>query len=91
MSSSLDDDTLISALQAAEQQEDATDPALTIPPHTPTQPVSVAEPVQPASTTKDTFSVLSRVPADIAHVRQRLFELEEPVEFSAVDWEKYWP
>ena len=79
------EDHLIQAL--GQDNDDTTDPALTAPP--PPQPIS--QPVQSINTAKDPFSVLSRIPVDIAHVRERLFSLEEPVEFSHSDWEKYWP
>jgi hypothetical protein len=70
--------------------DDTTDPALTGPPPVPAVPI--VHSIQPThNTAKDPFSVLSRIPPDIAQVRQQLFLLEEPVEFSSGDWDKYWP
>jgi hypothetical protein len=43
------------------------------------------------NTAKDPFSVLSRIPGDIKQVRERLFDLEESIEFTQSDWDKYWP
>ena len=79
------EDHLIHAL--GQDNDDTTDPALTAPP----PPAPVSQLVEPLNTAKDPFSVLSRIPADIAAVRQQLFALEEPVEFSLTQWEKYWP
>lgn len=68
-----------------DHDHDTTDPQLThlhLPP---------PDPQVETNNAKDPFSVLSRIPVDIASVRERLFTLEEPVEFSAQDWDKYWP
>jgi hypothetical protein len=71
--------------------DDTTDPALTGADPPPQPAVPIVQSLQPTNTAKDPFSVLSRIPPDIAQVRQQLFLLEEPVEFSQADWEKYWP
>jgi hypothetical protein len=79
------EDHLIQAL--GHDNDDTTDPALTAPP----QPQPLSQSIQPLNSAKDPFSVLSRIPADIAEVRLRLFDLEDSVEFSPGDWDKYWP